>query len=243
MTAAESRRTQCPSSRGLDPERDTQALARGLTAYSASSGNDPIEEMTPGAVLDFEDPGVGVEAQFPREAFLDLRLRGRLLAVAAAEQPIRWMRIVEGALRRRTKQLRRAVEPVQLHENGPSLLSTAPPHGGESSFDVAAAYVGRDPDGRFQAHAGVSSSCLPSASQVLTTCVTRDESPRPFPYSMRAQSRATRSYSSARPVIAASSRTTRSVAWPVIGNLRSRSNFSIAVLVSASMIPVALICP
>src|SRR5262249_57154246 len=102
--------------------------------------------------LDFEDPGVGVEAQFPREAFLDLRLRSRLLAVAPAEQPIRWMRIVEGALRRRTKQLRRAVEPVQLHENGPSLLSTAPPHAGASPFGVAAAEVGPPPNRRVHAH-------------------------------------------------------------------------------------------
>lgn len=39
---------------------------------------------------------------------------------------------------------------------------------------------------------------------------------------------AMKSYSNGRPVIAASSRTTRSEGWPVIGSLRSRSNFSIA---------------
>src|SRR5262245_2647860 len=137
--------------------------------------------MTPGAVLDFEDPGVRVEAQFPREAFLDLRLRSRLLAETPAEQSIRWMRVVEGALRRRTEELRRAVEPVQLHENGPSLLSTAPPHGGESPFGVAAADVRRDPDGRFQAHASVSSSCLPRASQLLNM---RDQGSEPASLSL-----------------------------------------------------------
>src|SRR5262249_60672319 len=39
---------------------------------------------------------------------------------------------------------------------------------------------------------------------------------------------AMKSYSNGRPVIAVSSRATRSEAWPVIGSLRSRSNFSIA---------------
>src|SRR6184192_447502 len=91
------------------------------------SGDNPIEEMTSGAVLDFEDPGVGVEAEFPREAFLDLCLRSGLLSVAPAEQPVRWMRVVEDALRRGPEQLRRAVESVQLHEDGPSFLSTAQP--------------------------------------------------------------------------------------------------------------------
>ena len=76
------------------------------------SGDNPIEEMTSGAVLDFEDPGVGVEAEFPREAFLDLCLRSGLLSVAPAEQPVRWMRVVEDALRRGPEQLGRAVESV-----------------------------------------------------------------------------------------------------------------------------------
>ena len=120
------------------------------------SGDNPIEEMTSGAVLDFEDPGVGVEAEFPREAFLDLCLRSGLLSVAPAEQPVRWMRVVEDALRRGPEQLRRAVESVQLHEDGPSFLSTAPPHSRECSLGMAAANVRGDPDGRLQAHASFS---------------------------------------------------------------------------------------
>src|SRR5262249_29403273 len=50
-------------------------------------------------------------------------------------------------------------------------------------------------------------------------------------------------YSSGRPVIAASSRVTRSDTWPVTGSFRSRSNFSIAALVSALTVPVGLIWP
>jgi len=48
-------------------------------------------------------------------------------------------------------------------------------------------------------------------------------------------------YSSGRPVTDASSRVTRSETCPVTGSLRSRSNRSIAALVSASTTPVGLI--
>src|SRR5712691_12848849 len=102
--------------------------------------------MAPGAVLDLDDPGVGIEAQLANEALLDLGLRRRLQA--SAEEPVRGARIVEHALRRRTEQLRRAVEPVELDENGAGLLGPAPPHRRERAFDVAAPDLGRDPDRR-----------------------------------------------------------------------------------------------
>ena len=73
------------------------------------SGENLIEEMTSGAVLYLKDPGVGVEAQFPREAFLDLSFRSRFFAEAAAEQPVRWTRIVEQTLGRGAEQLPSAV--------------------------------------------------------------------------------------------------------------------------------------
>src|SRR5947208_15068245 len=90
------------------------------------SGDDPIEEMTSGAVLDFKDPGVGVEAEFPREAFLDLCIRSGLLSVAPAEQPVRWMRVIEDALRRRPEQLLRAVDPVRPNGDAPTSRTAAP---------------------------------------------------------------------------------------------------------------------
>src|ERR1700751_2252375 len=57
------------------------------------SGENLVEEMTSGAVLHLEDPGVGVEAQFSGEAFLDLSLGSRFFAEAATEQPVSWTRI------------------------------------------------------------------------------------------------------------------------------------------------------
>src|SRR4029077_5553146 len=100
-----------------------------------------VEEMTSGAVLHLEDPGVGVEAQFSREAFLDLSLWSGFFAEASAEQPVRWTRVVEHALGRGAEQLRRAVQSIELDENGAGLLRSAPSHGGEGAFDVAAADV------------------------------------------------------------------------------------------------------
>ena len=144
------------------------------------SGDNPIEEMTSGAVLDFEDPGVGVEAEFPREAFLDLCLRSGLLSVAPAEQPVRWMRVVEDALRRGPEQLRRAVESVQLHEDGPSFLSTAPPHSREYSLGMAAANVRGDPDGRLQAHASFSFIVLAERKRSIHHVRDPGREPRPF---------------------------------------------------------------
>src|SRR5215475_15192770 len=108
--------------------------------------------MTPSAVLHLKDPCVGVEAQFPREAFLDLSLRSGFFAEASAEQPVRWTRIVENALGRGAEQLRRPVQSIEFDENGAGLLRAASPHGGEGAFAVAAADIGGDPDCRFQAH-------------------------------------------------------------------------------------------
>src|SRR5262249_62329686 len=99
------------------------------------SGDDLIEKMAPGTVLDLEDPRVGVEAEFPREALLDLGLRSRLFAEAPAEHSVRWPRVVEDALRRRTEQLGGAVEPIELYEKNPRLLRTTPAHRRQSSLD------------------------------------------------------------------------------------------------------------
>lgn len=74
-----------------------------LWAEPARSGKNMIEEMTTGAVLNFENPRIGIEAQLPREAFLDLSFWGGLFAEAAAEQPVRRTRMVERALRRRAE--------------------------------------------------------------------------------------------------------------------------------------------
>jgi len=95
--------------------------------------------MAAGAILDLDDPDVGIEAQLARQPFLDLCLRSRLPGDARAEQPIGRARIVERGLRRRTEQLRGAVETVQLDENRAGLLGAAPRSAGGGARDVASA--------------------------------------------------------------------------------------------------------
>src|SRR6516162_5365662 len=170
--------------------------------------------MTPCAVLDLDDPRVGVEAQFPREAFLDLGLRSGLFAEAAAERPIRRPRVLEYALRRRTEQLRGAVEPVELDENGPGLLGATPsyrrkllPHGSGAHRLRPRLPI----SGAFQflvRHAGQHNHAVFTTCAAVTRAVPRvffDDCETARPCAMKA-------YSNGRPVIAASSRTTRSVA-------------------------------
>src|SRR5262249_31889541 len=221
--------------RGVAPSRPCarRRRAQGRTMRAGpgghGSGDDLIEKMTPGAVLDLEDPRVGVEAEFPREAFLDLGLGSGLVAEAPAEHSIRWPRVVEDALRRRTEQFGGAVEPIKLDENSPGFLGTPPTHGRKGSFDVAATDIGCDPDCRFQAHFNLSFVVPAKARRSLftTRAVPTRAPPRIFfDDDEIARPCAMKSYSNGRPVIAASSRTTRSEGWPVIGSLRSRSNFS-----------------
>ena len=65
----------------------------------------------------------------------------------------------------------------------------------------------------------------------------------PFVNRMAASVAAEAARSSGRPVSAASSRNRRGEIWPVIGSLRSRSNFWIADTVSAPKLPVTLTGP
>src|SRR5262249_47633422 len=166
-------------SRACEQRRLAQWRRMRASQGPRGSGDDLIEKMTPGAVLDLEEPRVGVEAEFPREAFLDLGLGSGLFAEAPAEHSIRWPRVVEDALRRRTEQLGGAVEPIELDENRPGLLGTPPAHGRKGSFDVAAADIGCDPDCRFQAHSNLS-FVVPANARLTTRAVPTRAVPRIF---------------------------------------------------------------
>src|SRR4029079_3445389 len=115
-----------------------------------------------------------------------------------AESPIGGARVVECGLRRGREQLVGAVEAVELEKDGSGILGAASPHHRKGSFAIASADVGRHPDRGFQAHRS-----LPGADEA---------------YSVSG------AYSSGRPVMEASSRTTRCDNCPVTGSLRSRSN-------------------
>src|SRR3954465_10889238 len=104
------------------------------------------------SILDFDDPGVRIEADFAHKTFLDLRFRRRLLAQTAAKSTIGRMCLVKRRLRRRAKQLRGPIKPVQLHKDRPCLFRAAAAHGSEGAFEMAAANISRHPDRGFETH-------------------------------------------------------------------------------------------
>src|SRR5437762_2839548 len=99
-----------------------------LNAHSGSrarrdgkkSAYDVIEEVPPGAILDFDDPEVRIVAHLPRQIGLDVRLR--LGGEREVEEPLARARLVERRLRRRTVEIRVAVERAHLDEDRPRLL-------------------------------------------------------------------------------------------------------------------------
>src|SRR5207247_2091332 len=73
------------------------------------SRNDTIEQMRPGAVLDLDDPQVGIEADLARQIGFDVRFRHRLTLEARAEGAVGRTRVLERSLRRGTVKLGSAV--------------------------------------------------------------------------------------------------------------------------------------
>src|SRR5712671_6518640 len=78
--------------------------------YWCKSRDDVVQEMPARAVLDLDDPGVGIEADFTRQAVFDLEVRHRPVAERACEGAVARMRLVEQRLRRGRKQLPGPIE-------------------------------------------------------------------------------------------------------------------------------------
>ena len=129
-----------------------RARAAWSIADRSSSGDDPFQEMAPGAILDLENPGVGIEPDFAHDPLLDLGFRRRLLLEAAAKRAIGRVRLLEGGLRRRAEQLGGAVEAIELDEDRAGLLGAMPAHRRKGAFAVAAPQIGRHPDRGLEAH-------------------------------------------------------------------------------------------
>src|SRR5439155_27360931 len=138
-------RAACAQSRSVDCftqcARETRRLTRTTPSTQSPSAlrNDLVEEVTTGATFDLDDPGNGIETDFTLQALLDFGLRHRPGDEAAAKRAVRWMGLIECALRRRPEHFGGAVEPIELDEDGAGFLSAAPAHGGEGALDVATA--------------------------------------------------------------------------------------------------------
>ena len=109
-------------------------------------------KFRPCAILDFDNPDIGIEFDLARQIGLDRFVRRRPLFEARAEGAIGVPHRVEFALRRRAEQIRGAVEPADADEHGAGLLGAAPAHDGEGAFDLTAAQIGGNPKRGFQTH-------------------------------------------------------------------------------------------
>src|SRR4051812_7234702 len=98
--------------------------------------------MTADAILDFDDPAIGVEADFAREALLDFLVGHHLHPEGAGKNPVARMGFVERALRGRAEQFGGAVETVEFDEDRAGFLGTASAYRGKGALDMAAANVG-----------------------------------------------------------------------------------------------------
>jgi hypothetical protein len=116
--------------------------------------------MPPGAVFDFDDPHISVEADLPFKAGVDVRFRRRRDATQhGVEHPVGWLRLFESALRGRAVQSGGAIKPVDDDEDSAGFLSATPPHHRKRAFDLATAQIGRHPDAGLQPHG----LCVPRA--------------------------------------------------------------------------------
>ena len=176
--------------------------------------DDEIEEIPPSAILDFDDPDVGIEFHLARQIGLDRGIGRRPLFEARAEGAVGIAYRVEFALWRRTEQFRGTVEPVDANEDGAGVLGTAPAHHSGEAFDLAATKIGGNPESRFQTHRPRYDS-IQDASQTLLFEGMSGHGP--------------------------SSLTSLSETLPLSASLWSRSNFSIASLVAISSMPEGLI--
>jgi hypothetical protein len=85
-----------------------------------------IEQVPAAAILDLDDPKVGIEAQLAHQVSFNVGGWNRLFDEAGAKRPVRWMRLFKRRLWRRAEELRGTIEPIDLNKYGTGLFGTAP---------------------------------------------------------------------------------------------------------------------
>ena len=114
---------------------------------------DVIEEVPAAAILDLDNPEVGIEAQLACQIPFDVRFRERQSLERRTEGALARARLVEHGLRRRPVEIGGAVESAHLDEDRARLFGAAPAQHRGRALDLAAAQIGGNPDIGFQAHA------------------------------------------------------------------------------------------
>ncbi len=99
------------------------------------------------AILDLDNPKIGIERDFPLEPRLGgAGINGRLF-MRAGEKPFdAGLSVGRDRLRRRLIERRKSVQVIDFHENGAGLGRAAPAEDGADPFHSAPTQIGRDPN-------------------------------------------------------------------------------------------------
>src|SRR6185437_15289763 len=137
-----------------------RATSNGATRPrpAPASSRDDVEEVSPRAILDFNNPNVRVEFELARQIGVDRRIGRRLLVETSTECACGGWSRIKCALRRRPKQVRCTVEPADAHEHGARLFGAAPAQHGKYALNLTTAYIGGNPKCGFEAHVQLTAS-------------------------------------------------------------------------------------
>ena len=117
----------------------TQACCAGQGARSSQAPG--------GAVLNLDDPEVGIEGDFPFEPLLRLAGIDAVPAMRPSENPLDARLELDGhGLRRRPVERRASVQVIDFDENGASLRGAAAAEDRACPFHSASTQIGGDPN-------------------------------------------------------------------------------------------------
>ena len=127
-------------------------LAQGPGADGMGSLWRQIEPSAGGAVLDLNDPNVGIKRDFPFEPLLRLAGIDPFPTMGPNKHPLdAGLRLNGGGLRRRAIERRAPIQMVDFHENGASFRRASATKDRAQSFHSTSTQIGGDPNVRAQA--------------------------------------------------------------------------------------------
>src|SRR6185295_3456225 len=103
-----------------------------------------VEKIAALAVLDLDQPKIGVELEFAHDPRFDVGLADEAAFQTRDKKTIGGARLVKGRLRSRPEQGGTAVEPRDFDKDRARLFGPASAYHGESALDVTTADVSRD---------------------------------------------------------------------------------------------------
>ena len=124
--------------------------------------------MAPVTILDLDDPEIGIETNFTRQPFFDIRGLNPIVFMRARPQALHAM-LGKLRLRRRSKQRRATVEPIDLDEYGARFRRAAPTQCCDGAFDRASPEISRDPDIGAKPHGAQWAAAFAAALSCLTS--------------------------------------------------------------------------